>query len=264
MAPMNPRLLRPTSSTLDKDAAVYLNAVAAADQQQLEPAVRKAINDFVVGCKRDGIWDALKASCILMGARTLSGALVPLKGAAPTNNNFVSGDYNRKTGLVGDGSTKYLDSNRNNNADPQNNQHLAAYVDTATTVDFGAVIGVGTGLLNGASLIQDQLTSIVLRSRNVAAEILARPTALTGFVGLSRENSATYIARAYAANSTQTRASQTALNANVFVFARNDTTTPAITFNNARLAFYSVGESLDLALLDTRVTALYTAIGAAI
>jgi len=264
MAPMNPRLLRPTSSTLDKDAAVYLNAVAAADQQQLEPAVRKAINDFVVGCKRDGIWDAIKASCILMGARTLSGALTPLVGSAPTNFNFVSGDYNRKTGLVGDGSTKYLDSNRNNNADPQDNQHLAAYVDTATTVNSGAVIGVGTGLLGGASVILDQLTSIVLRSRNVAVETLARPTALTGFVGLSRENSATYIARAYAANSTQTRASQTALNANVFVFARNDTTTPAITFNNARLAFYSVGESLDLALLDTRVSALVTAIGAAI
>jgi hypothetical protein len=56
---------------------------------------------------------AIKASCILAGARTLAGALVPLAGAAPTNvGPFVSGDYNRKTGLVGDGSTKYLNSNR--------------------------------------------------------------------------------------------------------------------------------------------------------
>lgn len=31
---------------------------------------------------------------------------------------------------------------------------------------------------------------------------------------------------------------------------------------NARLAFYSIGESIDLALLDARVTALVTAIGA--
>jgi hypothetical protein len=35
-------------------------------------------------------------------------------------------------------------------------------------------------------------------------------------------------------------------------------------FADARLAFYSIGESLDLALLDTRVSALITAIGAAI
>jgi len=33
---------------------------------------------------------------------------------------------------------------------------------------------------------------------------------------------------------------------------------------DARLAFYSIGESLDLAALDARVTALVTAIGAAV
>jgi hypothetical protein len=32
----------------------------------------------------------------------------------------------------------------------------------------------------------------------------------------------------------------------------------------ARLAFYSIGESIDLAKLDTRVSALITAFGAAI
>jgi hypothetical protein len=80
------------------------------------------------GTKADGtFWDALKASCILCGARTLAGALVPLAGAAPTNNNFVDADYNRETGLKGDGSTKYLDSNRANNADPQDDQHVCVY-----------------------------------------------------------------------------------------------------------------------------------------
>ena len=109
----------------DADAIAYVNAVEAADGQLLEFAVGKAINDFVVGCKLDNTWPAIKASCILAGARTLTGALVPLVGTAPTNNNFASGDYNRKTGLVGNGSTKYLDSNRNNNADPQNSNHNA-------------------------------------------------------------------------------------------------------------------------------------------
>jgi hypothetical protein len=38
----------------------------------------------------------------------------------------------------------------------------------------------------------------------------------------------------------------------------------SIRYSNARLAFYSIGESLDLALLDARVTALITAFGVAI
>ena len=79
--------------TYDTDAGNYIQAVEgpAGDNQVLEPAVRQAINNFVVGCKQDGIWSAIKASCILAGARTLNGALVPLVGTAPTNNNFVSG-----------------------------------------------------------------------------------------------------------------------------------------------------------------------------
>jgi hypothetical protein len=86
----------------------------------LETPVKRAVDDFFRGTKADGtFWDALKAACILCGARTLAGALVPLAGDAPTNNNFVDADYNRETGLKGNGSTKYLDSNRANNADPQ-------------------------------------------------------------------------------------------------------------------------------------------------
>jgi len=118
----------------EPEAVSYVAAVEAADGQELEFGVARAINDFVVGCKNDGIWDAIKASCILAGARTLAGALVPLVGTAPTNYNFVAGDYDRETGLVGDGSTKYLDSNRNNNADPQDNKHLAVYCSSVTTI----------------------------------------------------------------------------------------------------------------------------------
>jgi hypothetical protein len=103
--------LMPKAPAFDADAQAYITAVETADRQALEAGVRTAINDFVVGCKADGIWDAIKASCIMAGARTLTGALVPLKGTAPTNYNFVPGDYNRKTGLVGDGSSKNLNSN---------------------------------------------------------------------------------------------------------------------------------------------------------
>ena len=118
----------------EPEALAYIAAVEAADGETLEDGVKFAYNSFIKGCKADGIWDAIKASCILAGARTLNGALVPLAGIAPTNFNFVAGDYNRKTGLVGDGSTKYLDSNRLGDADGQDDVHLCTYVSTVVSV----------------------------------------------------------------------------------------------------------------------------------
>jgi len=256
--PMNPRLLRPTSSTLDSDAAVYLNAVAQADGQQLEPAVRKAINDFVVGCKRDNIWNAIKSSCILAGARTLTGALTPLKGTAPTNvnNNFISANYDRKTGLVGDGSSKYLDSNRNCNADPQDSFHMAVFSQEAIpsgNIAFGAG-GAGTGAT--------QCTASQWRNRNGTADNFLATGTQSGLFGLSRSASTEFVGRNNQTSTTFSRTSQTPFNGNLFVYARNSS--GAGVFVTSRLAFYSIGESLNLALLESRISTLITAIGAAI
>jgi hypothetical protein len=128
---MNPRLLRPLA-TFDPDAAAYLRAVEAADGQALETPVKRAVDDFFRGTKADGTFSALKAACLLCGARTLAGALVPLVGTAPTNvaDGFVEGDYTRggaTPGLKGDG-TSYLDSGRANNADPLNDRHYSVYL----------------------------------------------------------------------------------------------------------------------------------------
>jgi hypothetical protein len=239
--------------TYDEDAGNYIQAVEgpSGDNQALEPATRKAINNFVIGCKQDGIWTAIKASCILSGARTLAGALVPLAGTAPTSINFVSGDYNRKTGLVGDGSTKYLNSNRNNNADPQNNQHVAIYSSSPPT---GTLIGAGftnTGTTHIVSTLQ--------RNRSSAFDL---GTAVTGFTAMSRPNSSAYIFRTGNSSATRSRASQAPFNGNLHVFRRN--TTSDFGWSDSRLAFYSIGESLDLALLDARVTDLINAFAAAI
>jgi hypothetical protein len=141
----------------DSDAEAYLQAVETADGNFLEAAVRTAVNDFVVGCKADGIWAAIKASCILAGARTLTGALVPLVGAAPTSFNFVDGDYDRKTGLAGDGSTKYLDSNRSNSADGQNNQHVAVYQTVLGTIAGGRLLsGRDPSTATGSTQLSDR------------------------------------------------------------------------------------------------------------
>ena len=268
--PMNPRLLRPTQggfSSPDVDARAYLAAVRIADGSNLEPAVAKAISDFVIGCKADGIWDAIKSSCILAGARTLSGALVPLKGAAPTNNGpFVSGDYNRETGLVGNGTSKWLDSGRAGNADPQNNQHLSVYVSVAHTAGaVGAYIasGIAAGATGASDIGRSGINTANLFFRSQASTAAAGLSggSTTGLIAVSRAASGSYSRRFSGSTGSVTQASQTPAASTVGVYRLGG---ESAGFAEARIAFYSVGESVDLALLDTRVSALITAIGAAI
>jgi hypothetical protein len=253
--------------TYDADASAYILAVEAADEiaspgiGALEPATRSAINKFVVGCKADGIWTAIKASCILSGARTLAGALVPLAGTAPTNvGPFVSGDYNRKTGLVGDGSTKYLNSNRAPTADPQNSNHQSAYATEIQTTGNLAHLG---------ALTTGNFYSVILRGGNwtfANNALNAQFNALTanlplissGFFGTSRALSNEFNIRAASYTAIASLASATPSSFNYAIFARNNNGTFDFR-SSSRLAFYSIGESLDLARLDARVTDLINA-----
>jgi hypothetical protein len=256
-----------SAPALDPDAAAYITAVEAADTQALEPAVRAAINAFVVGCKADGIWAAIKASCILAGARTLAGALVPLVGAAPTNVDglFVSDDYDRKTGLVGDGSTKLLDANRNNNADPQNDKHISAYLTEAGSIisGFQAYIS-GFDRTSGSEIARSGVSPAnLVFGINSGLVALTGAAGVTGLYGASRSLSTSFVSRVGGVNATQSGNSGTPADASVRVF-RRASADASLGYSNARLAFYSIGESLDLALLDARVTALINAFDAAI
>jgi len=261
---INPYLFALTNFIEDADATAYISAIETADGQSLEPAVKTAINNFVAGCKSDGIWNSIKSSCILAGARTLSGALVPLVGAAPTSINFVSGDYNRKTGLVGNSTTKYLNSNRAADADPQNNASLSIWVSTPATANNNYYLGA----------VKTTPTPIV--SSNIATNIgfslranTSAPNANranSGFAGVSRTSSSAYNWRwasgAYTGSLTSSNSTGT-YSGNIFVYGANVNGAIA-SRSNGRLAFYSIGESLNLTLLDTRLSTLMTNLSAAI
>jgi hypothetical protein len=251
-----------SGAAYDPDAQDYIDRVIAADvaagnTSGLEVGVQDAINAFVLGCKADGIWSAIKASCILAGARTLAGALVPLVGTAPTNFNFVAGDYNRETGLKGDGSTKYLDSNRNNNADPENSNHNAVYINTIASTAAAYMGATGGPSNTGTNLLFTSLT----RSRSGTSSAVSG-TAGAGLYGISRALSSGYTIRNNGISYGASVTSQTPENATVFIYQRGLATFEAR--SDARLSFYSIGESLDLALLDAHVTTLMSDLAAAI
>ena len=245
------------SFSFDPDAAAYIAAVEAADTQALETNTRYAINDFVIGCKQDGTWSAIKASCILAGARTLAGALIPLVGTAPTNVGglFVSGDYNRKTGLVGNGSTKYLAANRTSTDDPQNDSHASVYISTA-----GSGFRCAISALSGTDASEIGFFFGCYIASRSADNRLSGVDGTTGFASFSRSSSASFTAlnnsTAYTHNVTAVTAQSSAWN----LYRR----TNGLHYSNQRLAFYSIGTSLSQTLLRDRVTDLINAFAAAI
>jgi hypothetical protein len=249
----------------DAEADAYIAAVEAADGQALEPGVKFAIKNFVLCCKQDGIWDAIKASCILAGARTLNGALVPLVGAAPTNVNFVSGDYNRKTGLVGNATTKSLNSNRADNADPQDSAHIFVHASTADNRFNSSTVYSYIGAANSSFTSRREATFLFTTGVfcNRGSSINLTVSSPSGGVGTSRSSSSNIQIRVNGSTQSATSSSVAASAQQILVFARGESNTAQLR-TRARLAFYSIGESLDLALLDARVTDLINAFGAAI
>lgn len=238
----------------DPDAADYFVRIAAAGSS-ISVDNQAAVNSFIVGCKADGIWNAIKASCILAGADDLTGALVPLVGAAPTNFNFVAADYSRTTGLVGDGSTKYINSNRNNNSDPQDSRHIYARI-TEPHLDTTVIRRtIGTSTTSGGTFWGISNVPAIVTRCATSGTVAFTATLSTGGVGVSRSNSSNYVRMNYGSVASISGVSVTPANQNIGVFG-------AVTVDrtNARLSFYSIGEALDLALLDARITTLMSSL----
>lgn len=247
-------------ATLDANARAYIAAVEAADGQTLEAAVRTAINNFVVGCKADGIWSSIAASCILMGARTLAGALTPLAGTAPTNNNFVSGDYSRRNGLTGNGSTKWLNTNRSDAADPQNNHHMCF----VGTMPIGYMMGRGFGnnAGNSAITVAGQNPTVVLIGSRCAG---VGRTIAGSVVACSRSSSTSFETAINGSVQSHAVASSAPASGSVFVFATNFFNNgTAFTPTACRCQFYSMGQSLSLSALHGRLTTLAASISSAV
>jgi len=259
----------------------YIDRVVAADVAAgntlgLEVGVRDAYDVFIrdsinvgdLGTSGGVLSQAnsiIKAAPIMAGARTLAGALVPLVGTAPTRFGTEGGwNYNRKTGTAGNGTDNYLDSNRNINADPRDNHHFGVYSTAPGNVTAGIIGGrsspanFGTKQLNWIAS-----TGAEYRSCSGSTAIVSLVTPLDGMYGVSRSVSTSFQARVPTSTSTQNVSSDGFDSANFFIYARNTGGVAAI-YSNWRLSFYSIGESLNLALLDARVTTLMNAIAAAI
>jgi hypothetical protein len=246
-------------NSFDPDALAYIEAVEAADGEALEDGVKNAINNFVVKQKETasanaGVtqWEAIKSSAIMMGARTLAGMLVPLRGDAPTNFNFVNADYDRVIGLKGNGSTKYLLANRDNSTDPQDNHHVAVYLtehDTNTAASAGYV-GPAAGVNDTKLIAKSNLDNYFVRSLTGGVPASPASSKRIGFLGLSRTISASFQYIMTSTEATFTGASIAPIVSPFYVFRRLSV------YTTSRMSFYSIGEAIDLTAMETDLITL--------
>jgi hypothetical protein len=258
--------------------------VAAGNNLGLETAVRDAYSNFITSCIDNGSLGTsggvlsqansiLKAAPIMMGARTISGAMVPLVGPTPIRGGTAGGwVYDRKLGLRGNGTNNFLDTQRAGNADPQNSKHVSCYVTSPATGNTTQVfIGDISSTVEGASLIykigalDGGNENIAMMANSPFPAITSAPSAAfgTGFLGISRSgaNNANGIIYGVTSATTSTPSSAPAAS-NIAVFAR--TVAAPARFCNATINFYSIGTNIDLTLLNASLATLTAQIAAAI
>lgn len=239
----------------DSDAQTYFTAVEAADGSTLETGYKDAVNTLVVSLKSASLWTPINRLFLFSTAKTLAGVAVPLKGAAPTALvNYVIGDYNRKTGLKGDGTTEYVNTGYADSDSPQNDNHIAIWDSDNIASGTGNKVGTGT------TRITDGNTTRFMANRgtNTTTGLVSN----TQFTGMSRNNSANFTARVSSTNVTLTVTSTTPFTGRpYYLSAFNGNPTPN-SFSTSRIAIASFGTSLDLAALQTIFATYMTTIGA--
>lgn len=272
LPPPMPRTVR----DIEPEARDYALRVAAADGEPMIDQVVRGVSNFVRGCKEDNTWSAIQVCCLLMGARTLAGALTPLVGVAPSNINFVNADYNRRIGLTGNGVTKHLNTNYSTSADPSTDFHAAVNFLAPSTLISG--FPIGSVLMGGRSpsgnstgskrigVTSGQASGVL---RGIFAATPATDVEGTGgyftygsrsLAGIARNRVTSGEQRLHLASSGFFQsASATPASTNFFVFALSENGSVNLRYPGT-ISFYSAGRYLWLPSLDRRVADLFAAI----
>ena len=132
--------------TYDVDAAAFFARVTAAGGS-LTLTEKSAVNTLVIQMKADGTWTPMKAIYPMVGASAAACAQ-NLKSSSFTGT-FSSGWTFASTGVTGNGTSTYMDTNFNpiTQSQAQNSTYLSVYVrnNTGSGYDMGNSQDVGIG-----------------------------------------------------------------------------------------------------------------------
>jgi hypothetical protein len=203
-------------------------------------------------------WDTMGTHCIFAGV-TFPGCFVPLRSGmdVPTNFNFVSGDHNPATGLIGDSSTKYINSNLNGDSFGQNDFSMSVFVHTAKATVPGIYIATGFAGAGSSIIGRPNTENLNHRNRSSTATNAIGVGASTGYIGSSRNNSANYAFRAAGTTISITQSSQTPFNGNVNIFR---SAVSPFAYSDGRLKAYHIGPAITQSVLEGLQDTLFAAI----
>jgi len=247
----------------DSDALRWITAVEVADGSPIEEGCKLAMNQLIIDLKGASIYNKLDSLVIKMAARTLAGALIDVKNPTSswTNNGFVSGDYNRTTGLIGNGSSKYLSSGINNNTLAQDDFAIFTYVTAVNTGTNDHYMGAGLGSTGGITFRRESASDVKFFGADSTGDVDANAQA-AGLIGMRRTDSAEFQSRGGGANFTHTRTSQTLFDDIIYEYATSYASGTAANFSDHRSCAAGFGEYISLNNTETHLATFIASITA--
>jgi hypothetical protein len=242
-------------ASFDADAVAFFTRVTTAGGT-LSTTEKQAVNQLVLDLKANSLWTPMKAIYPMVGASAAACAQ-NLKSSSFTGT-FTSGWTFASTGITGNGTSAYMDTNLNDNTSLNlNDVHFSVYLRTnidGVKVDLGVFNGSSSGLNIFPRLTNLQYTRLHEEDTNTVAT-----TDSKGFRLGIRNTSTT---KNVFINNTKTSFAQNSvskINANIYVGAMNDLLLGAARFFSDRQnAFASIGDGLT----DTQASNFYTAVQA--
>jgi len=236
----------PATSGYDADAQAYFNAIVA-NSGTISTASKGYVNTFILAAKSHGYFTKLVCFNMLVGDQ-LAAAQVQYNGNASTssvatNHNFVGGDYTEAGGLVGNGSTKYLDTGYNPTALTNTNAGMWSYLVAGGQYIMGNLQGsfVGAFEVEGSASanIGGHITDTVAYSFSNYTK---------GMVGVTTDGASSSTVKVYSNGSDVTAGTGLAdasfTSNNIYVFALNLQGTGPFGYNSCTQRFYAVSTGL--------------------
>lgn len=248
----------PPISGFDVDALAFFTRVATAGGT-LSTTEQTAVNQLVIDMKSANIWDAMKAIYPMVGSSAAACAQ-NLKSSSFTGT-FTSGWTFASTGVTGNGTSTYMDTNYNPNSDSDttiNDFHHSVYINNG--VVGNAIQGVFTQTPNIETDILPSYTGKFYAMINQASGELgvANTTRVGHFIGSRYQtNSIQYYISSTQVLSTASTPAASKNNLNYYIGLLNNNGTA--NFGNAsRIALSTLGQGLT----PTQASNFYTAVQA--
>jgi hypothetical protein len=252
----------------DPDVQTMLDARAALSDPT-DAAYAQAISDYVEEIKSiSGFWDDIIQLVVMAGATRIDSACVAIKGNNLTPISMVNTDVNIKTGVAGNGTTKYLRTGYSGNPSGtgQNDFHMYGHF-TARNTTSGArtLFGNGGNAGAGRRVLVHSVSANNTPIRMNGSAAFNRSGRNAGDHGFSRSISSAFTSLVVSTLVTHTDTSVAASGGPYYILARgpNSGSTPeSASHSNARILIWALGAGVDLTNYVTPRANLITALNA--